>query len=172
MKSSRHHLIAGAVLAVGAGLVAVPVGVAAGVASTSGAEAAHGPDLAVVQAYVAGAARSAELGESLTFVFSARDNGPGPADLAIDLRTIRGIDRDGVATRLSCVLPNGFVIEPDGDFCEPGPLRPGQRAASLVFTGDVTGLSDIVVRACATNLSGTPDPKPGNNCRTLRVALA
>lgn len=124
-------------------------------------------DLAVNQAYVAGGATSAEYGQSLTFVFGARDNGPGAADVSINLVTIRGLQR----TALQCVLPNGQVIDPDGNSCEPGVTRAGHSAGRLVLTGTVTGTSNIVVRACASDLSGAPDPVSGNNCKRLRVTL-
>ncbi|MFL6100002.1 MAG: hypothetical protein ACJ71T_08635 [Actinomycetales bacterium] len=143
----------------------------AGFALPSGsASAATGPDVAMVRAHTAGGVTSAEAGDQITFVFSAQNNGPGGADLAITLIWAHGIDRNMPTSRLSCVLPNGSVFEPDGDSCEPGFVRPGQRPSSLVFTGVATG-QDIDVKACASNLTVSVDPLPRNNCRTVRVDL-
>ncbi len=145
---------------------ASPLALAAGTASGS-----HGPDLAVSRAYVAGGVHFAEAGDSVTLVFSARDNGPGPADLSIDLRSINGIDRDANTTRVGCVLPGGALINADGNSCEPGFVKAHQNGSALVLTGNVTGTGDVVVRVCTSNLSGDRDPKPGNDCRTLKIAV-
>jgi hypothetical protein len=157
--SSRRRL---AVSAAAAALTTVGLAVPATPAS-----AATGPDLAISRAYVAGGITSATAGDTLTFVFNARNNGPGPADLAITLIWAHYVER----TDLTCVLPNGATFEPDGDNCEPGIIRPGQHPSSMVLTGVATG-RDIDVKACVTNLSATAvDPVRSNNCRTLRVDL-
>jgi hypothetical protein len=128
-------------------------------------------DLAIINAYVAGGASSAQLGNPLTFVFFAKNFGPGTGDVSIDLQAISGLDRDAPTSSLSCVLPRGFVINPDGNSCEPGQILAGHRAGSLVLTGVVDGTGDIVIRACTRDLSDAPDPRPGNDCRTLQVQL-
>jgi hypothetical protein len=162
LTSRRHLVVSTAAVALTVVGLAVP---------GSPASAASGPDLAIAKAYVAGGVTSAEAGDSLTFVFNARNNGPGPADLAITLIWAHGIDRNMPSSRLTCVLPNGATFEPDGDNCEPGVIRPGQRPSSLVFTGVATG-TDIDVKACVTNLTITAvDPVRTNNCRILRVNL-
>jgi hypothetical protein len=144
---------------------------AVGLALPSGsASAATGPDVAMVRAHTAGGVTSAEAGDQITFVFSARNHGPGPADLSINLIWAHGIDLNRSTSRISCVLPNGALIEPDGQNCEPGFIRPNQRASSLILTGLATG-QDIDVKACATNLTVSVDPLPRNNCRTVRVDL-
>ena len=160
--TSRHRLsvLAATGALTAAGLV-IPVGSAA---------AATGPDVAMVRSYVAGGITSSVAGQPLTFVFRARNNGPGPADLAITLVWAHGIDLSRSTSRISCGLPNGSLIEPDGNICEPGPIRPGQRASSLILNGVATG-TDIDVKACASNLTVSIDPVPRNNCRTLRVDL-
>jgi hypothetical protein len=63
------------------------------------------------------------------------------------------------------------LINPDGNSCEPGQILAGHRAGSLVLTGVVDGTGDIVIRACTRDLSGVPDLRPGNDCRTLEVQL-
>jgi Domain of unknown function DUF11 len=131
------------------------------------AMAAVSADLGVNQAYVAGGATSAEYGDSLTFTFGAKNFGPATADVSINLVTIRGIKLDA----LQCVLRSGFVINPDGHNCETGLTKAGQSGGHLVLTGTVTGTSNVVVKACVTDLNGSTDPNTANNCRTLRVAL-
>ena len=42
-------------------------------------------DLGITQAYVAGDAQRAESGQALTFVFTAKNFGPGPAEVSINL---------------------------------------------------------------------------------------
>jgi hypothetical protein len=159
--TSRRSIViaAGAAALVGA-TIAIP----------SSASAATGPDVAIVRAHVVGGVTSAQAGDPLTFVFTATNNGPGPADLAITLVWAHGIDLNRDTSRLSCVLPNGTLIEPDGDNCEPGFIRPGQRPSRLVFTGVATG-TDVDVKVCVSDLSGRVDPVPRNNCRDPRVAV-
>ena len=156
-----------------AATLALTLAVSAGAAvATRGATPRlRSADLGMIKAYVAGGASSAQLGNPLTFVFSAKNFGPGTGDVSIDLRAVNGLDRDAPTSSLSCVLPGGFLINPDGDSCEPGQIRAGHRAGSLVLTGVVDGTADIVVRACTHDLSDAPDPRPGNDCRTLRVRL-
>jgi hypothetical protein len=129
--------------------------------------AAHSADLAVNHAYVAGGATSAEYGDSLTFVFGAKNFGPGTADVSINLVTARGL----TVKSLECVLRGGFVIAPDGPDCETGGAAAGQPAGHLVLTGTVTGTSNVVMTACVSNLDWSIDPHSSNNCRTLRVRL-
>lgn len=161
--TSRRHLAAAAAAAALTALgLAVPIPASAAVAN---------PDLAISRAYVAGGVTTATAGDSLTFVFNARNNGPGPGDLAITLIWAHNVDRTAPTSSLTCVLPNGATFEPDGDNCEPGIIRPGQHPTSMVLTGVATG-RDIDVKACVTNLSADAvDPVSSNNCRTLRVDL-
>jgi hypothetical protein len=145
----------------GVGALAVTAG------AVAPAMAAASVDLGVNQAYVAGGATSAEYGDSLTFTFGAKNFGPATADVSINLVTIRGVKLDA----LQCVLRNGFVINPDGHNCETGLTKAGQSGGHLVLTGTVTGASNVVVKACVTDLNGSTDPNTANNCRTLRVQL-
>jgi hypothetical protein len=124
-------------------------------------------DLGVNQAYVAGGATSAEYGDSLTFVFGAKNFGPATADVSINLVTSRGLS----AESMNCVLRSGFVINPDGPSCETGSAKAGQSGGHLVLTATVTGTSNVVVTACVSNLNEATDPHSANNCRTLRVRV-
>lgn len=158
--SRRSMMVAAGAAVLVAGSLAIP----------SSASAATGPDVAIVSAHVVGGVTSARAGDPLTFVFSAINKGPGPADLAITLVWAHGIDLNRDTSRLSCVLPNGALIEPDGNNCEPGFIRPGQRPSKLIFTGEATG-TNVDVKVCVSDLSGKVDPVPRNNCRDPRVAV-
>ena len=150
-----------------AGLVATGI-----LGSAGAAAAATGPDLGITQAYVAGGARIAEFGQTLTFVWTAKNFGPGRADMSIDLVSVQGIDQFAATSSENCVFPNGLVYNADTPSCEPGIFRAGRSAGSLVFTGVVDGTANIAVRVCTHDLSGSRDPNASNNCRTLRVTLA
>jgi hypothetical protein len=151
--------------------LALAVSAGAAVATRGSTQQPRPADLGIINAYVAGGASSAELGNPLTFVFAAKNFGPGTSDVSIELQAISGLGREAPTSSLSCVLPGGFVINPDGNFCEPGQILSGHRAGSLVLTGVVDGTGDIAVRACTRDLSNAPDPRPGNDCRTLHVQL-
>jgi hypothetical protein len=167
---TRWTRLAGLVVVLSAATIITPAG--ASVAAANAPARVRPADLGIVQAYVAGGARSAGLGQTLTFVWTAKNFGPGVADVSIDLVSVTGIDQFADTSSENCVLPDGSVINADTPSCEPGIFRAGQRAGSLVFTGVVDGTADIVLQACARDLSGARDPRASNNCRTLRVALA
>jgi hypothetical protein len=160
----------GLVVALVAATIITPA--ATSVAAANAPARVRPADLGIIQAYVAGGARSAEFGQTLTFVWTAKNFGPGVADVSIDLVSVTGIDELADTSAENCVLPNGTVINADTPSCEPGIFRAGQRAGSLVFSGVVDGTADIVLRVCTSELSGARDPRASNNCRTLRVALA
>jgi hypothetical protein len=85
---------------------------------------------------------------TLTFLFRETNKGPGsaPEDLVLTKVT------NATVIGLTCVLPNGFAINPDGFFCEPGFLSPGQSSSSVITT-NVTGGSGSVAsaRLCLDN---------------------
>jgi hypothetical protein len=124
-------------------------------------------DVGINQAYVAGGATSAESGDSLTFVFGAKNLGPGMADVSINLVASRGL----TGGSLECVLRSGSVINPDGSDCETGWAKAGQSGGHLVLTGTVTGASNVVVTTCVGSLNESIDPHSANNCRTLHVRV-
>jgi len=106
-----------------------------------------------------------QTGQTLTFLFKETNKGPGsaPEDLALKKVT------NATVVALTCVLPNGFAINPDGSFCEPGILSPGQSASSVITT-NVTGGSGSVVsaRLCLDNENtGVVGP-----CKTVSVKIA
>jgi hypothetical protein len=67
------------------------------------------------------------------------------------------------------VLPNGFAINSDGFFCEPGQVSPGQSASSVITT-NVTGGSgaSVSARLCLDNENtGVVGP-----CKKVTVKIA
>jgi len=133
--------------------------------ATSSPAAAAAPTF-VLRGTVAGGIKTVQPGQTLTFVFTETNKGPGsaPEDLVITKMT-----RARVVGNPPCVLPNGTAINSDTPSCEPGVMRPGQ-SASIVITTDVTGSSGLAasVRVCLDNQStGVIGP-----CRTVSVRIA
>ena|SRR5690242_13333165 len=146
---------AGLVLATVTGASAAPSGATASTA---------GPTFALHGTAVGGI-KVIQTGQTLTFLFKETNKGPGsaPEDLALKKVT------NATVVALTCVLPNGFAINSDGSFCEPGILSPGQSASSVITT-NVTGGSGSVVsaRLCLDNENtGVVGP-----CKTVSVKIA
>ena len=139
-------------------------------ATVTGASAAPSGATAAAPAFAlhgtaVGGIKVIQTGQTLTFLFRETNKGPGsaPEDLALKKVT------NATVVALTCVLPNGFAINPDGSFCEPGILSPGQSASSVITT-NVTGGSGSVVsaRLCLDNENtGVVGP-----CKTVSVKIA
>jgi hypothetical protein len=146
------------VLAVGSALV------------SSGASQAktQGADLAVT-GVVAGGETSTERSHLVVFVFTLTNNGPLATDASADvvLTDVQG----GTLLDTMCVLPNGFGINPDGPFCETGPLGKKQSVQDTYVVQPSATATAVSLRACSSNEGSVPDPVAANNCKTLVVAL-
>jgi hypothetical protein len=103
-----------------------------------------------VRGTVAGGIKIIQPGQTLTFVFTETNKGPGSA--TEDL-VITKVTNAKVVGNPPCVLPNGTAINSDTPACEPGSVRAGQ-SASIVITTSVTGGH---VRRCQ---SRSPDMRP------------
>jgi hypothetical protein len=106
-----------------------------------------------------------QTGQTLTFVFRETNKGPGSAPEDLALIKVR----HATVSAITCVLPNGHAINPDGTFCEPGRLSRGQSASSVITTS-VTGSSGAVVsaRLCLDNEhTGVQGP-----CKKVSVKIA
>jgi len=147
-----------------AGLVLASVTSAS--AAPSRAAAASTTGLAfVVRGTAVGGIKTIQTGQTLTFLFRETNKGTvsAPEDLVLKRVT------NATVVGLTCVLPNGFAINPDGSFCEPGEVSPGQSASSVITT-NVTGGSGSTVsaRLCLDNENtGVIGP-----CRTVSVNIA
>jgi hypothetical protein len=113
---------------------------------------------------VAGKVKTASTPDQVTFVFTEKNTGTTstPEDLVLQLPP-----SNGSVENQSCVLPNGSIINPDGNFCEPGFVAPGQSASAVVsLTVTGTGLRTVSTKVCLQNeTSGAIGP-----CKTLSVA--
>lgn len=111
----------------------------------------------------AGGVRSAQSGDPLTFVFSEVNVGSGSPseDLVLESLTNASI------VSISCVLPSHFLINPDGNSCEPGLLSNGQKASSVI-NATITGRSgSVTARVCLQNeATGVVGP-----CQNISVSI-
>lgn len=114
-----------------------------------------------VSGSVAGGARTANVGDQVTFVFTEKNVGTraAPESLILESHTLSRIER------LSCVLPNGAVFNSDGSECEPGFMRPGQSSSAVVSV-NITGAPNVALRVClVSDNTGNVGP-----CQTTSVA--
>jgi len=120
----------------------------------------------VVHGTAAGGIKVVQSGQTLTFVFTETNKGPGsaPEDLVI-----KKVSNAKVVGNPPCVLPNGTAINSDTPSCEPGSIKAGQ-SASIVITTKVTGSSGEAasVRLCLGNENtGAVGP-----CKKVSVKIA
>jgi len=137
---------------------------AAAVTSASPASAAE-PTF-VLKGAAVGGIKIIQTCQTLTFVFTETNKGPGSAPEDLMITEVTNAE---VVGNPPCVLPNGFAINSDTPSCEPGFVKTGQ-SASIVITTNVTGGSgtDASVRLCLDNEStGVIAP-----CKTVSVKIA
>ncbi len=96
----------------------------------------------------AGGVKLAAYGDPLTFVFTEVNVGSGSPseDLVLESLTNASV------VSISCVVgTNHALINPDGNFCEPGPVSHGQKASSVI-NASITGASgSVTARVCLMN---------------------
>jgi hypothetical protein len=112
-----------------------------------------------------GGVKVIQTGQTLTFAFTETNRGSASAPEDLVLTHLS----NATVVAITCVLPNGFAINPDGSSCEPGFIQPGESASSVITT-TVTGSSGQRVSAtlCLVNENtGVEAP-----CKTVRVAIA
>ena len=156
----RHRLVAilGAALVAGL-LIATQTG-----ASAAPSQAA-GPRF-VLKGSAVGGINTIQTDQTLTFLFTETNNGSTSAPEDLVLTSLTNANVTGGPT---CVLPDGSAINPDGFFCEPGEVSPGQSASSVITT-NVTGVSgeSVSARLCLDNENtGLMAP-----CKTVSVKIA
>jgi hypothetical protein len=115
---------------------------------------------------IAGSIKTVQPDQTLTFVFTEinQTTMSEPEDLVITKVT-----NVKIVGNPPCVLPGGVAIHSDGNFCEPGFVKPGQPA-SVVITTQVTGVSGAAAsaRVCLNNQNtGAVGP-----CRTVSAKIA
>ena len=152
----------------GAGAVAGALVATVTSASTTASRtaAASGPAFAVTGS-TAGGITTIQTTQTLTFVFTETNHSTADAHEDLDLTNVANVKVGGGG--MTCVVPGGAATHPDSPFCEPGLVKPGQHA-STVLTTTVTGASGTTARArvCVSNEStGVIGP-----CKTLSDNIA
>ena len=156
----RFALILGSVLVAGP-LVTV---------LTSAAQAPPQPVTAapsfVLKGSAVGGVQLIQIGQVLTFNFTATNKGSKVDGEDLVLEKLAGVTGTGVPL---CVDADGSAINPDGSRCEPGTIGHGE-SASFVITTKVTGKpgQDASARLCVQN-EATQALGP---CRTASVKIA
>ena len=131
--------------------------------------ASTGVDLGITGGTVAGV-RSAQQGQELGFSFTVTNHSTtGSADLAVTFTVTHGTA--GISDYICPLISNHFNINPDTPACEPGFLAYGKSTGTAILVTP-TGAGTMTVKACASNLAGTTDPTPSNNCKTLSVPIS
>ncbi len=149
------------ILALGAG-AAIVVSFLMVSAATSAAPpiTAHGFAL---HGSVAGGVTSSQTSEPLTFVFTEKNVG---TSAQIEDLVLESLSHASVVS-IGCTLTSGFEINPDGNFCEPGTVKPGQVAASVINTMTGSSTGTVAARLCLSNEStGVVGP-----CQTVTVNI-
>ena len=119
----------------------------------------------VLKASVAGGITTIQTDQTLTFVFTETNHTTAAVSEDLVLKKVANVS----VTAMTCVLPNGFAINPDSPNCEPGFVKPGKHA-SMVLTTTVTGASGALAsaRVCLSNeANGAVGP-----CKTKSVPIA
>lgn len=156
------RFVLGAALAAGMGFAPVAV---AGATST---------DAWDVTGHTAGAVKSVDPGDHLTFAFRMVNDG-STADgvwLALRCRHVShacggssGDVQSARVLRVTCISPAGTRFNPDGDLCEWSPIRQGQSVGIVVRTVVTDRAGTVVAYACALHAdSGRFGP-----CATVQV---
>ncbi|SRR6266516_3898900 len=120
----------------------------------------------VLRGTAVGGIKTIQNGQTLTFLFTETNKGSRSVPEDLVLTEVTNVT---VVGGLTCVLPNGFAINADGFFCEPGLVSPGQSASSVITT-NVTGSSGSTAsaRLCLDNENtGFMGP-----CKTVSVNIA
>jgi hypothetical protein len=156
----RFALILGSVLVAGP-LVTV---------LTSAAQAPAQPVTAappfVLKGSAVGGVQLIQIGQVLTFSFTATNKGSKVDGEDLVLEKLAGVTETGVPL---CVDADGSAINPDGSRCEPGTIGHGE-SASFVITTKVTGKPRHVAtaRLCLqSEATGVVGP-----CLTVPVGIA
>ena len=153
----------------GLAAVATTVAVIAPAADESQATtAASGVDLSM-SGYVVSGLASASWPSHVAFAFTMTNHSTSTsADIAFTFSAVHGT---GINDGANYICPGA---SPDTPSCEPGFLAPGHSAqAGIIITPPRnTPYTRMTVTACASDLSGTTDPVPSNNCKQLTIAIS
>jgi Domain of unknown function DUF11 len=110
---------------------------------------------------------TAATGQLLTVKVVAVNHGGGQVDQAVIASNVAGL----TAVSATCA----FGVSPDGpNDCEYGAPPSGRRFTTTFkvrAAAPTKHLRKATFQVCTANLSGEPDPVPGNNCRSVTIKL-
>ena len=155
-------------IVLGLAAVVLTVGVMVTNAADESQATTAGVDLSM-SGYVVSGLRSASWPSHVAFAFTMTNHSSTTsADIAFTFTAVHGT---GINDAANYICPGA---SPDTPSCEPGFLAPGHvaRAAIIITPPRNTPYHRMFVTACASDLSGTADPVPGNNCRQLTIAIS
>lgn len=144
------------------------------------ADDAHA-DLAVRR--VTPSVTQAQVGQRVVFRVVGQDLGPSSVDSSIDVSYIAyGSPHPRPPVNLRVLrercYTQGFGSPPDissdGAACEFGGVPAGTKVwvkVVALITPSTHPNAQAVIRFCAFNESGTPDPNPSNDCRVSKIQI-
>jgi hypothetical protein len=160
MLSKNRIVLSLAVIVITAGVIV------ASAAQQSQARTA-GVDLSM-KGYVVAGLRNASWPSHVAFAFTMTNHSSTTsADIAFTFSAVHGT---GINDGANYICPGA---SPDTPACEPGALAAGHsaRAGIIITPPRNTSFHRMTVTACASDLAGTSDPVPGNNCKQLTIAI-
>jgi hypothetical protein len=146
-------------------VVVATAGVMVANAASQSQARSSGIDLSM-SGYVVSGLRNATWPSHVAFAFAMRNNSAtADDDIAFTFTAVHGT---GVNDGANYICPGA---SPDTPSCEPGSLAPGHiaRAAIILTPPRNTTFHRMRVTACASDLTGSTDPVPGNNCKQLSI---
>lgn len=137
--------------------------------NSSGSEAASTKvDLSVTGFVVAGVT-GANSSQHVPFSFTVTNRSGTDAPVTITFTLTGGSAADN-GDYVCPLVSTGVDIDPDTPSCEPGILA-GHHSTGAAIIVTPTAAGTMTVQACVSNESGAPDPVPGNDCKTLSIAV-
>ncbi len=99
--------------------------------------------------HVVGGVKTVAPGDHITFKFTEKNKRSQAAFEDLDLTSLTS----ATVRSISSVLPGGSVINPDGNFCEPGGVKPGQSSSMVINAVVTNGGPKVTARVCLDNES-------------------
>jgi hypothetical protein len=155
-------------IVLGVAAVVMTAGVTLANAATESQATTSGVDLSM-GGYVVSGLQSALWPSHVAFAFTLTNhNTTTSADIAFTFSAVHGT---GINDGANYICPGA---SPDTPSCEPGFLAPGHiaRAGIIITPPRNTTYHRMSVTACASDLNGSPDPVPTNNCTQLTIAIS
>jgi hypothetical protein len=152
-------------IVLGVFVIVTTAGVLVANAASQSQARTSGIDLSM-NGYVVSGLRNATWPSHVAFAFTMKNNSESAdGDIAFTFSAVHGT---GINNGANYICPGA---SPDTPSCEPGSLAAGHiaRAAIIITPPRNTTFHRMRVTACASDLTGSTDPVPGNNCKQLSV---